>query len=69
MPGAATLLILLVCMTGDPTVCKSEKTYVSYPSPFACMLGAQPEAARWLDDHPGWTLKSILCQNADDEHT
>jgi hypothetical protein len=59
-------LLLSVCLSTEPNSCKD--VALSYAAenltPFQCMMGAQPEIAKWADAHPKWTVKRWTCQPA-----
>lgn len=58
-------IILVVCLTDQPKICKDVAVqYVEAVPPDRCMLSAQLEAAKWLEQHPKWGLKSWTCQPA-----
>ena len=31
-------------------------------SPMTCMMGAQPQLAKWVEEHPGQQIKSWKCR-------
>lgn len=55
-----TELLLLVCtITG---ACKDVSLNISDAmTPMQCMMKAQPEAAKWVNEHPGWRVAKITC--------
>lgn len=59
-------LLMTVCLLSDPSRCKDVPlTYsAEHLTPMQCMMGAQPEIAKWIDSHPKWTLKRWTCQKA-----
>lgn len=68
------MLSLVVCLTSQPHVCKTViPDYVRLDTRqpmtfFECLgVGGQAVAARWLRDHPGYSLKQIQCSIATDE--
>ncbi len=30
-------------------------------TPMQCLLKAQPEAAKWVHEHPGWRVAKLTC--------
>jgi len=59
-------LILAVCMTGDPDICREEHLYFeSHGSLRACMAEAIPTMATWAGDHPQWRIMRFHCEWAD----
>jgi hypothetical protein len=59
-------LIVSVCLIADPLRCKDITLIFDGESvsPMQCMMGAQPEIAKWIDEHPKWALKRWTCQPA-----
>ena len=52
-------LILYACVTG--THCPPFVLTDQIPSQFACMIGAQPEIAKFLSDRPKWKVEGYRC--------
>lgn len=59
-------LVVSVCLVSTPDRCKDVNLVFDAESvtPMQCMMGAQPEIARWIDEHPKWQLKGWTCQPA-----
>jgi hypothetical protein len=59
-------LMVSVCLINDPARCKEVSLTYSAESltPMQCMMGAQPEIAKWIEAHPKWALKKWTCQRA-----
>lgn len=59
-------LLVSVCLISDPTQCKDVNLVYTDEAltPMQCMMGAQPEIAKWIEAHPQWTLKRWTCQKA-----
>jgi len=59
-------LLISVCLIDSPTRCKDVALSYAAESltPFQCMMGAQPEIAKWSDSHPQWAIKRWTCQPA-----
>jgi hypothetical protein len=59
-------LLLSVCLVHAPERCKDVALTYSAESltPFQCIMGAQPEIAKWSEGHPNWTVKRWTCQPA-----
>jgi len=57
------VLILSVCFIDDPTQCKDVNlTYVEdNVTPIQCVMKAQPEIAKWMEEHPKWVQKKWTC--------
>ncbi len=56
-------LVLSVCLVGQPNVCKDVRlTYVAASvTPLQCLMGSQPQIARWTELHPKWAVKRWRC--------
>jgi len=51
-------LILTVCLSANPTHCRDEHLYFESGGTLnQCMFLAQPEIAKWVEQHP--TLKVV----------
>jgi hypothetical protein len=60
---AFTVLVLSACLVDDPNKCKDmELVYADDISPMQCVMGAQPEIAKWVEEHPKWTVKKWKCK-------
>lgn len=65
-------LILAICMSGDPSVCREEHLYFeSRGSLRHCMAEAIPTMAIWAGTHPGWRITRFHCEwpNVAEEET
>jgi hypothetical protein len=54
-------LVLLACLADKPNDCRDFSLAVENVTPMACMMKAQPEAAKWVQTHPGWTVAKLTC--------
>lgn len=54
-------LILVVCLTATPNVCREEHPPVDV-SLMSCQIEGQMIARDWLDDHPKWLLRGWRCR-------
>jgi hypothetical protein len=34
-------------------------------TPMTCMIGAQPELAKWVEEHPNWKVSRWSCRYVD----
>ncbi|QDL93915.1 hypothetical protein FDP22_18725 (plasmid) [Paroceanicella profunda] len=60
-------LIFVACLQSSPSVCEQKAVqYVEPISPLACAMGAQPELAKWVESHPGWSISQWKCQSVRD---
>jgi hypothetical protein len=59
-------LLISVCLLAEPGRCKDVAlTFVGETlTPFQCMMGAQPEIAKWSQVHPNWSVRRWTCQPA-----
>jgi hypothetical protein len=59
-------LLVSVCLISEPERCKDVSLVFDGDSvtPMQCMMGAQPEIARWIEANPKWQLKRWACQPA-----
>lgn len=59
-------LLVSVCLIDEPSRCKDVSLTFSVESmtPMQCMMGAQPEVAKWIDEHPKWVAKRWSCAPA-----
>ncbi len=55
-------LILVVCLSATPDVCKEERPPIEITSPMVCLIQGQQIASQWLEDHPKWRLSAWRCQ-------
>ena len=58
-------LLFVVCMTTSPEQCKNQSMLYTDITPNQCTMGAQPELAKWVNQHPNWTIKKWECQTVD----
>ena len=55
-------LVFMACIAGAPDACE-ERSMIFYDvTPMACMMGAQPELAKWVNSHPDYAIASWRCQ-------
>ncbi|MDH6234412.1 hypothetical protein M2281_005030 [Mesorhizobium soli] len=55
-------LILTVCLTANPTHCQDEHLYFeSLGSLNQCIVLAQPQIAKWVGEHPTFTVVRWTC--------
>lgn len=59
-------LVVSVCLIAEPARCKDVNLVFDADSvtTMQCMMGAGPEIARWIGEHPKWQLKRWACQPA-----
>lgn len=59
-----TELLFVVCLATSPKVCEERSLQYVDLSPRTCVMAAQPELARWVVDHPGWSVQRWTCRIA-----
>ena len=55
------ILTFVVCLVRQPAQCETRSLDAPFPTPVACLMAGQTEAARWLADHPAYRLDSWRC--------
>ena len=55
-------LLFVACLSLSPTDCREQSLLYSEVTPMACMMGAQPELAKWVESHPKFQVKSWKCK-------
>lgn len=58
-------MIMIYCLSADPSQCVERRPAPSedmQPTMMSCMIEAQPTAAAFLRDHPGYVLKTVRCR-------
>lgn len=56
-------LIISVCLISALGECKDVRlTYVEPRlTAYGCLMGAQPQIAKWITGHPGWSVRKWRC--------
>ncbi|MFK7751786.1 MAG: hypothetical protein AB8B51_04485 [Sedimentitalea sp.] len=55
-------LIFVACLSGAPQECKERSLLFRDVTASQCMMGAQPELAKWIASHPNQQIKSWMCR-------
>jgi hypothetical protein len=55
-------LILVVCLSATPDICREEPSRVEITTPMVCLIQGQQIAAEWIEEHPKWRLQGWRCQ-------
>ncbi|WP_425074673.1 hypothetical protein [Sagittula sp. S175] len=58
-------LIFMTCMFGSQSQaasCHERSLLFTDVTPMMCMMGAQPQLAKWVNEHPGERIQSWKCQ-------
>lgn len=58
-------LVFLACLSATPGACQEQSLLYTDVSPMTCVLGAQPELAKWVESHPKYTVARWRCQPVD----
>ena len=58
-------LIFVVCLTTAPATCEERAMQFTDVNLTTCSLGAQPQLAQWIEEHPGWRIERWTCQPLD----
>lgn len=56
-------LVLTVCLATNPDICRSVPISTEPPLalPYVCARVGQEEAAKYIEEHPGWVVKKWRC--------
>lgn len=63
-----TELFFLVCLAASPDVCEERALQYLDVSLGACVMQAQPQLARWSEEHPGWAVRRWSCRAVGQSH-
>ena len=56
-------LVFTACLLASPEKCESRHlTFAENISPMQCLMGAQPELAKWTAANPKWRIARFKCQ-------
>ncbi len=55
-------LLFVTCLNVSPNDCRERSMLFTDVTPMACMMGAQPELAKWANEHPNWNVGGWKCQ-------
>lgn len=58
-------LAFLACLSAMPNACEERSLYYSDMTPLTCVMGAQPELAKWVYDHPKYRITRWSCRVKD----
>jgi hypothetical protein len=54
-------LVFTVCLLASPTSCRDERVDLVSESLMACLTQGQFYAARWIEEHPAYSLSRWRC--------
>ncbi|WP_226628734.1 hypothetical protein [Alloyangia pacifica] len=55
-------LLFVACLSSAPDQCQQRSLLYTDVTHMACMMGAQPELARWVEEHPNYTVSNWKCR-------
>ena len=55
-------LLFVACVAAEPSDCRERSLLFTDISPMVCMMGAQPELAKWSAQNPEFTIRKWRCQ-------
>ena len=55
-------LIFTACLRANIQHCEEKSLLYGDISTMNCLMGAQPELAKWIETHPHWTISKWKCQ-------
>lgn len=55
-------LAFIACLAASPDICQRRSLVYADLTPMACMMGAQPELAKWIAAHPQLRIKRWSCR-------
>lgn len=55
-------LLFVSCLANAPDQCQERSLLYVDVSPMQCLMGAQPELARWVETHPNEQIRSWRCR-------
>ncbi|MEM8958418.1 MAG: hypothetical protein AAGC86_11450 [Pseudomonadota bacterium] len=55
-------LLFVACLSGAPEECRERSMLFSDVTPIQCLMGAQPQLAKWVETHPNFTIQSWRCR-------
>ena len=55
-------LLFVACIAGAPDRCQERSLVFTDVTPAQCLMGAQPELAKWVSSHPDQQIKKWRCR-------
>lgn len=55
-------LLFVACLASAPEDCRERSLVFTNVTPIQCLMGAQPELAKWANSHPNFTIQSWRCR-------
>lgn len=56
-------LLFVACLSTAPDQCQQRSLLYTDLTPMACLMGAQPELARWVETHPSYRVTGWRCRS------
>jgi len=56
-------LAFVTCLAASPTDCEDRSLIFQEGTPHSCMMIAQPQLARWVEEHPKWRVARWKCRS------
>lgn len=58
-------LVFTVCLGLTQSTCEERSLIYTDITPLTCVMGAQPELAKWAETHPNWRVSRWQCRYMD----
>lgn len=55
-------LLFIACISGSPGTCEEKSLVYTDLASMTCMMGAQPQLAKWVETHPKWQIARWTCR-------
>lgn len=55
-------LLFVTCLVTAPDDCRERSLLYTDITPMTCLMGAQPELAKWAAGHPKFAIRSWRCR-------
>jgi hypothetical protein len=55
-------LLFTACLASEPSQCEQRSLLFTDITPMTCMMGAQPELAKWQMTHPTFQVQKWQCR-------
>lgn len=55
-------LLFVACLAASPNECSERSLVFVDVTPMQCLMGAQPELAKWVSTHPNFEIQSWRCR-------
>lgn len=55
-------LLFVACLSTAPDQCQERSLIFTDVTPMQCLMGAQPELAKWVAGHPNQEIKTWRCK-------